>query len=69
MRISTSDGWTTALNNLQTAQQSQQTADTQVSTGKIATNLEGFGSTSEVIASYQSTPYPDQWLSQRRQHR
>ncbi len=55
MRISTSDGWTTALNNLQTAQQSQQTADTQVSTGKIATNLEGFGSTSEVIASYQST--------------
>ena len=55
MRVSTADGWTTALNNLQTAQQSQQTANNQVSTQKIATDLEGFGSTSEVIASYQST--------------
>jgi flagellar hook-associated protein 3 FlgL len=55
MRISTADSWTSALNNLNTAQQSQQTAQSQVSTEKIATNLEGFGSTSEVIASYQST--------------
>ncbi len=55
MRISTADSWTSALNNLNTAQQSQQTANNQVSTQKIATDLEGFGSTSEVIASYQST--------------
>ena len=55
MRISTADSWTSALNNLNTAQQSQQTANNQVSTQKIATDLEGFGSTSEVITSYQST--------------
>jgi len=55
MRISTADSWASALNNLNTAQQSQQTANNQVSTQKIATDLEGFGSTSEVIASYQST--------------
>ncbi len=52
---STADVWTSALNNLNTAQQSQQTANNQVSTQKIATDLQGFGSTSEVIASYQST--------------
>jgi len=55
MRVSTADSWASALNNLQTAQQSQQTANNQISTQKIATDLEGFGSTSEVIASYQST--------------
>ncbi len=55
MRISTSDTWATALNNLQQAQQSQNDASTQVSTQKVATDLMGFGRTSEVIASYQST--------------
>ena len=55
MRVSTADSWASALNNLQAAQQSQQTANNQISTQKIATDLEGFGSTSEVIASYQST--------------
>ena len=54
MRISTPDTWSSALGNLQKAQQSQQDANTQISTQKIATNLEGFGRTSEVIASYQS---------------
>lgn len=54
MRVSTSDTWATALNNLQQAQQRQNDASTQVSTQKNATDLMGFGRTSEVIASYQS---------------
>ena len=53
--LSTADMWASALNNLQQAETSQQTANDQVSTGKIATNLEGFGRTSDVIASYEST--------------
>lgn len=53
--LSTADMWASALNNLQQAEQSQQTANNQVSTGKIATDLEGFGRTSDVIASYEST--------------
>ncbi len=55
MRISTSDTWASALNNLQQAQQRQNDASTQVSTQKIATDLMGFGRGSEVIASYQAT--------------
>jgi flagellar hook-associated protein 3 FlgL len=54
MRISTTDTWATALNNLQQAQQRQNDANTQVSTQKVATDLMGFGRTSEVIASYQA---------------
>lgn len=55
MRISTTDSWASALNNLEQAQQRQQDANNQVSTQKIATDLEGFGSGSEIIASYQAT--------------
>ena len=55
MRISTPDIWSNALNNLTQAQVAQQTASDQVSTQKIATDLEGYGSSSEVIAAYQST--------------
>ena len=55
MRVSTSDTWQSALLNLQTAQQQQSDAATEVSTQKIATDLMGFGRTSSVIATYQST--------------
>jgi len=55
MRVSTSDTWQSALLNLQTAQQQQNDASTQVSTQKVATDLMGFGRTSSVIATYQST--------------
>ena len=55
MRISTGQTWASALNNLMTAQTSENDANTQVSTQKISTNLEGYGRSSEIIAAYQST--------------
>ncbi|MFT4074344.1 MAG: flagellin [Asticcacaulis sp.] len=54
MRISTSESWNNALGNLQSAQERQQTATNQVATQKVATDLGGYGRTSEIIASYQS---------------
>lgn len=54
MRISTSDTWASALNNLQKAQQRQSDANTEVSTQKVATDLMGFGRGSQTLASYQS---------------
>ncbi len=55
MRISTSESWSNALNNLTMAQTRQQTANDQVATQKVATDLGGYGRTSEIIASYQSS--------------
>ena len=55
MRISTAETWNSALLNLQNAQQRQNDANNQVSTQKIATDLMGYGRSSEVIAAYQST--------------
>ena len=55
MRISTSESWSNALNNLMNAQGRQQSANDQVSTQKVATDLAGYGRTSEIIASYQSS--------------
>ncbi len=55
MRISTAESWSNALNNLMTAQTRQQSANDQVSTQKVATDLAGYGRTSEIIASYQSS--------------
>ena len=55
MRISTSQIWNNALNNLQDAQERQMKANDQVSTQKVATDLMGYGRSSEIIASYQST--------------
>lgn len=55
MRISTAESWSNALNNLMTAQTRQESANNQVSTQKIATDLAGYGRTSEIIASYQSS--------------
>ncbi len=55
MRVSTSQIWGTALSNLQSAQERQMKANNQVSTQKVATDLMGFGRSSEIIASYQAT--------------
>ena len=55
MRISTSESWHNALNNLQSAQQRQEEANNQVSTQKVATDLMGYGRSSEIIAAYQSS--------------
>ena len=55
MRISTSETWHNALNNLQSAQQRQEDANNQVSTQKVATDLMGYGRSSEIIAAYQSS--------------
>lgn len=55
MRVSTSQIWTNALNNLQSAQDRQAKANNQVSTQKVATDLAGFGRASEIIAAYQSS--------------
>ena len=55
MRISTSESWHNALNNLQSAQQRQEDANNQVSTQKVATDLMGYGRSSEIISAYQSS--------------
>ncbi|ESQ86005.1 hypothetical protein AEAC466_02130 [Asticcacaulis sp. AC466] len=55
MRISTAASWANALNNLSLAQDRQASANNQLSTQKISTDLMGYGRGSEVIASYQSS--------------
>lgn len=55
MRISTSQMWSSALNNYMNTQQQQIDASNQVTSGKISTDLAGYGSDSGVITSYQST--------------
>ncbi len=55
MRISTSQSWSNALYNLQQAQERQNTANNQVSTQKVSTDLMGYGRSSEIIAAYQSS--------------
>lgn len=55
MRISSSQVWSNALNNLMDAEQRQVDAGTQVSTQKVATDLAGYGSGSAVIAAYQAS--------------
>jgi flagellar hook-associated protein 3 FlgL len=54
MRISTSQSWNSAMLNLLEAQGRQTEANNQVSTGKIATDLGGFGRDAQVIAGHQS---------------
>lgn len=53
MRISTQQTWNNALRNLMEAQNRQNEASTQVSTRKVATDLMGYGRSSEIIASYK----------------
>ncbi|MFT3995884.1 MAG: flagellin [Asticcacaulis sp.] len=55
MRISTGQIWNSALSNLMRAQYSQNDANNQVSSQKIADDLGGYGRSSEVIAAYQSS--------------
>lgn len=55
MRISTGQIWDTALGNLMNAQIRQNTANQQVSTQKVASDLGGYGRSSEIIATYQSS--------------
>ena len=55
MRISTAQTWQSALLNLQNAQSRQEDANNQVSTQKVATDLMGYGRSSEIIAAYQSS--------------
>jgi flagellar hook-associated protein 3 FlgL len=55
MRISTGEIWNNALNNLMHAQQRQNTANTQYTTQKVATDLGGYGRSSEIIAAYQAS--------------
>lgn len=53
-RISTPDSWSSALLNLMNAQQSQNDAQTQVNTQKVATSLGGFGRESETLTAFGS---------------
>ncbi|ESQ75992.1 flagellin [Asticcacaulis sp. AC402] len=55
MRVSTSATWSNALNNLMKAQERQNAANDRVSTQKVATDLMGYGRSSEIIAAYQAT--------------
>ncbi|MDC7683173.1 flagellin [Asticcacaulis sp. BYS171W] len=55
MRISTGQIWNNALSNLMQAQNRQNEANNQVSSQKIASDLGGYGRSSEVIAAYQSS--------------
>lgn len=51
-RISTNGAWDSALLNLMNAQQAQETAQIQVSTGKIATDLGGFGQGAQTLTAF-----------------
>jgi flagellar hook-associated protein 3 FlgL len=54
-RIATADGWNSALLNLMRAQQSQFDAQKQVSTQKVADDLQGFGRGSETLTAMRSS--------------
>jgi len=55
MRISTGQMWNNALSNLMQAQYTKDQANNQVSSTKVADSLGGYGRTSEVITTYQSS--------------
>jgi flagellar hook-associated protein 3 FlgL len=52
--ISTSESWNSALLNLMNAEQNQTTAQNQVSTGKVASDLQGYGQASETLTAMQN---------------
>jgi flagellar hook-associated protein 3 FlgL len=52
-RISTADSWNSALLNLMTAEQTQNDAQNQVSTQKVATDLTGYGQASETLTAME----------------
>lgn len=53
--ISTSAAWSSALLNLTQAEQTQSTAQSQVSTGKVATDLGGFGEGAQAVTAFEAT--------------
>jgi flagellar hook-associated protein 3 FlgL len=53
--ISTSANWSSALLNLTQAEQQQNTAQNQVSTGKVSQELSGYGQGAESIATMQGS--------------
>jgi flagellar hook-associated protein 3 FlgL len=53
--ISTAANWNSALLNLTSAENRQNTAQNQVSSGKVATDLGGYGQTSETITAMQAS--------------
>lgn len=55
MRVSTSATWSNALSNLMRAQERQNVANDKVSSQKVATDLMGFGRSSEIISAYQAS--------------
>jgi flagellar hook-associated protein 3 FlgL len=52
--VSTADSWNSALLNLMSAEQTQTTAQNQVSTGKVGTDLQAYGQGSETLTAMQS---------------
>lgn len=53
-RVSTGEGWNSALLNLMNAQQRQFEAQNRVSSEKIATDLKGYGRSSETLTAFKS---------------
>jgi len=53
-RVSTGEGWNSALLNLMNAQQRQFDAQARVSSEKIATDLKGYGRSSETLTAFKS---------------
>lgn len=53
--ISTAASWNSALLNLTTAEQKQQDAQNQVSSGEISQNLAGYGQSAEAITTLQAS--------------
>jgi len=54
-RVSTSEGWHSALLNLMNAQERQYAAQNRVSSEKVATDLKGYGRTAETLAAFKSS--------------
>ena len=52
--ISTANSWNSALLNLMDAEQTQTTAQNQVSTGKVGDDLQSYGQNSETLTAMQS---------------
>jgi flagellar hook-associated protein 3 FlgL len=53
-RVSTLSTYTSVINNLLTAENRQNQADLQISSGKVASDLKGFGSTAEALTAAQA---------------
>ncbi|HEY3814930.1 MAG TPA: flagellin [Caulobacteraceae bacterium] len=51
--VSTADSWNSALLNLMNAEQTQTTAQNQVSTGKVGADLQSYGQGSETLTAMQ----------------